>query len=156
MTLEASGIRRTRRALNNVVDFFDDDKPMRKVCEGIQERILDLTDQGKDYRGRKFEPYSEGYSKRTGKRRVDLRDTGTMLDSMKIKIRNPRHGQVRIPSRSHPRSRANTRMLANIHNTGTGKQPEREFMNITENWKRKLVKKYFDDPLLKIAKRARF
>jgi hypothetical protein len=46
-------------------------------------------------------------------------------------------------------------MLAQIHTTGTGKQPQREFMGISDNAIKKLTKKFYDDPILELAKRTR-
>jgi hypothetical protein len=119
---------------------------MELILEDVKEKVEDKTASGKDYRGHKFEPYSKAYAKRKKKKKVDLRVTGEMLDALRTRVINPKHGVVEIKGR-----RA---IIANIHTTGTGKQPLREFMAITKSGEVKIVKKRYDDPLLRILGRG--
>ncbi len=147
MTISINGLRETRAMLNKVERFLLSTKPMKLILKDVKERIEDRTAKGKDYKNRKFEPYSEAYAKRKKKTTVDLDDTGEMLDALKTRVISPKHGVVEIKGR-----RA---IIANIHTTGTGKMPERKFMAITKTGEAKIVKKRYDDPLLKILRRGK-
>ena len=145
MTITVRGIRESASIFRNVEAFLQSTRPMEGIVKDIEEGIEKKTRTGKDYRGRKFAPYSAQYKKRKKKAKVDLRDTGEMLDSMKSKVINPKHGVVEI--------RGKREIIAQIHTTGTGKQPQREFMNITKSALSKLVKKHYDDKIMRILGR---
>ncbi len=147
MTVKVTGLGETRAMLNRVERFLLSAKPMKLIVEDVKEVIERKTASGKDYRGHKFESYSEAYAKRKKKTKVDLNDSGEMLGALKTKVINPKHGRVFI--------RGNRAIIANIHTTGTGKQPERDFMNITKTGEAKIVKKRYDDPLLRILGRGK-
>ncbi len=147
MTVTINGLGETRAMLNKVERFLLSTKPMKLIVEDVKEVIERKTESGKDYRGHKFEPYSEAYAKRKKKTVVDLDDTGKMLRALKTKVINPKHGRVFI--------KGNRAIIANIHTTGTGKMPQREFMAITKSGEAKIVKKRYDDPLLKILRRGK-
>lgn len=157
MGVKVKGIDRARRELRDIEEFLKSKKPMQGIVEDIKEGILEKTAAGHDYRGRNFSPYSEAYKKRRAKQglstKPNLSATGAMLGALKTEVIDPGHGRVSIPGTPH--GEINADMLAQIHTTGTGKQPQREFMNITKNAKRVLAKKHYDDPLLAIVRRYR-
>ncbi len=57
---------------------------MREVGLRARELILRRTAAGTDAQGRPFTPYSEGYAKRKGTSRVDLKLSGAMLNAITI------------------------------------------------------------------------
>lgn len=69
---------------------------MRTIGRAAVEEILQQTEAGRDYQGRPFKPYSEGYAERKAKYRAgrmganigtgtpDLKVTGRMLNDMQI------------------------------------------------------------------------
>lgn len=150
-----TGAKETIAMFRDVEKFLKSKKPMGKICEAVKGRIEKRTASGKDFSGRKFALYSESYRKRKGTSSVDLRLSGKMLGSLETKVLNPSHGRVFVKPRSYPRTRAKTDMLANIHTTGTGKQPQREFMNITPTGLKGIVKEHYDDPIMKILGRVK-
>ncbi len=147
MSVSINGLGETRAMLNNVERFLLSTKPMKLIVRDVRDRIKERTASGKDYKNVTFEPYSKAYAKRKKKTVVDLDDTGKMLKALKTKVINPKHGRVFI--------KGNRAIIANIHTTGTGKQPEREFMNITKTAEAKIVKEHYDDPLLRILGRGK-
>lgn len=153
MSVKVIGIIETRGVLREIEEFLSSKKPMQEFCDGIKERILRLTAAGKDYKNRNFKPYCEQYAKRKRSEHVDLNLSGLMLESMRSQAESPLRGRVWIEGTPHGKIRSD--MLANIHTTGTGKQPRREFMNISQAGIKELTKKCFDDPLLELAKKAR-
>jgi len=153
MSVKVTGTIEIKNIFKAIDDFLGSKKPMEDFCEGIKERILKKTAQGEDYKSRRFKPYSEAYAKRKGTRHVNLKVTGKMLNAIKSEAISPTQGRVWVEGESHGRIRCD--MLAQIHTTGTGKQPQREFMNISQTGVKELVKKYFDDPLLELAREAR-
>ena len=155
MTVEIKGV-------DELVDVFDDieallksPKPMQKIVTDVKELIQTKTEKGLDYMGRKFEPYSAAYAKKKGTSRANLKDTGTMLDAIKTEVLTPQHGRISVRPATYPGKKAKADMLAQIHTTGTGKQPQRDFFNITKSATEKIVKKHYDDPILKLAQKAR-
>lgn len=156
MAIEVRGIRENGLLFRAIEDFLTSRKPMEKIVKAIADTIDDRTSKGKDYLNRKFEPYSEAYKKRKGSSQVDLRLSGKMLDAMKTKVISAKEGKVYIEARSYGgKTKAKTDMIAQIHTTGTGKQPRREFMNISKSMERKIIKEHYDDPLLVFARRFR-
>lgn len=147
MSISINGLRETRAMLNNVERFLRSTKPMKAITEDVKERVEERTAKGRDYKNRKFKPYSLAYAKKKKKTLVNLKDSGEMLGALRTQVINPKHGRVLIKGR-----RA---IIANIHTTGTGKQPERDFMNITKTGEAKIVKEHYDDPLLKILRRGK-
>ena len=137
------------RTFRNIEKFLQSKKPMTAIAKEVKETILKKTEKGHDYMGRRFEPYSEAYAKRKKKKTVNLKDSGKMLKAITTKVVTPSHGRVYIKFAGSP----NRQIIANIHNTGTGKMPEREFMNLSDSAIKKLAKKHYDDPIMKILGR---
>jgi len=146
--ISVSGITETLRKLREVENLLNSPEPMSHIVADVREAILDKTSRGLDYMGRRFTPYSKAYARRKGSKNVDLRASGEMMDSIKATVVSPQRGEVVVTS-------AGRQVIANIHNTGTGKQPRREFMNMSNSAVRALVKKHIDDKVLEIAKRLR-
>ncbi|MCK5127912.1 MAG: hypothetical protein KAR42_16765 [candidate division Zixibacteria bacterium] len=155
MTLEITGIDEVRWQLRRVNQLLDSNKPMENICKDVEERILKRTDAGRDYKNMSFAPYSTKYAKKkgVGTGSVNLRLTGTMLGAIETKVFNPNHGQVLITSRAMAGTSAKSDMIAQIHTTGTGKQPKREFMNITKTALQESVNKHYDDEIMRILGR---
>lgn len=154
MSVKVTGVVACRTQLQAIEDFLNSPKPMRGIVDDIRAGIEEKTAAGHDYRGRNFEAYSDAYkSKRSKaglKTKPDLRVTGTMLDSIKAEVIDPKHGRVSVPPVSD--GKINADMLAQIHNTGTGKQPQREFMNVTPSAVQKMTKEHYDDFILEIVR----
>lgn len=155
MTIKITGVEEMRRQLREINHFLDSNEPMKNVCKDVKKRILERTDHGRDYKNLKFYPYSTKYAKRKGVGRssVDLKLTGTMLGAIETKVINPKHGQVLVMSKAMAGTVAKSDMIAQIHTTGTGKQPRREFMNITNTALQEFVKKHYDDEIMRILRR---
>jgi hypothetical protein len=153
MSIKVTGTIEVQNVFRSIDEFLGSKEPMEKFCEGIKERILQKTAEGKDYKSRKFKAYSKAYAKRKGTTHVDLKVTGKMLGALKSKATSPTQGRVWIEGESHGRICCD--MLAQIHTTGTGKQPQREFMNISQTGVKELTKKHFNDPLLELARATR-
>lgn len=156
MTINVTGIEEVRSQLRRINQLLNSNEPMKRICKAVEERILKRTDSGRDYRNMKFAPYSMKYAKkkRVGRGDVDLRLTGTMLGALESKVLNPRHGQVLITSRAMAGTAAKSDMIAQIHTTGTGKQPQREFMNITDKALQEFVNEHYDDKIMRILGRG--
>lgn len=146
--IRVTGITETLRKLSEVEAILNSPEPMGKIVADVREAILDKTSRGLDYMGRRFAPYSKAYAKRKKQSKVDLKLSGETLDSIQATVINPGRGEVAVTSPGR-------QVIANIHNTGTGKQPKREFMNMSKSAVRALVKKYIDDEILKIARQLR-
>lgn len=155
MTVKIKGFRTTRKMLKDVELFLKSKEPMKNITEAVVEVIQDKTAKAKDYKNIGFEPYSPAYAKKKKTTHVDLRLSGTMLDSMKTKVISANHGRVFIKPAGYPKTKAKADMIANIHTTGTGKQPQREFMNISKSALAKINRKYYDNPIMKILKRRK-
>lgn len=153
MTIE--GIDEVRRQLRQINQLLDSNRPMENICKDVKKRILERTDSGRDYKNLKFAPYSEKYAKRkrVGRSSVDLKLTGTMLGAIETRVINPKHGQVLITSRAMAGTSAKSDMIAQIHTTGTGRQPKREFMNITKTALQEFVNEHYDDEIMSILGR---
>lgn len=154
MTIE--GIDEVRRQLREIDHFLGSNKPMKNICKDVEKRILKRTDSGRDYKNLKFAPYSEKYAKRkrVGRSSVDLKLTGTMLRAIETRVINPRHGQILITSQAMAGTIAKSDMIAQIHTTGTGKQPKREFMNVTKTALQEFVNEHYDDEIKRILGRG--
>lgn len=156
-TIVITGIPHAMREFQDIERFLKSKTPMRGITNDIKDGIIEKTDAGHDYRGRNFKPYSVPYKKRRAKAglptKPDLRVTGDMLGSIKAEAIDATHGRVEVAAKPHEGLMAD--MLAQVHNTGSGKQPQREFMNITDNALKTLQKKHYDDPLLEIVRRYR-
>jgi hypothetical protein len=145
--LNIKGITETMRMLKSVEAFLNDPQPMQNIVDDVKDKITERTDRGLDYRGYSFHPYSKSYAKKKGKKKVDLRDTGQMMNSIGAEVINPHHGKVWV--KSHV-------LIAQLHNKGgkdPGRPPVREFMNMTKTAILKLQKQYIDDPLMKLMGR---
>ena len=146
--VKITGLTEALRQLKAVEDFLNDPQPMQDTVDDVKDLIMERTADGKDFMGRNFAPYSKAYAKRKGKTKVDLRDTGEMLNSIKTKVDNPQHGQIFV---SGGRSK-----IAAYHNEGAflkARLPQRRFLDISRAQLLKIVKKNFDDVLMKILGR---
>ena len=159
MSIKITGVAGVKRQFAAIEEFLASTKPMEGIVADIKTIILIKTSSGLDYMGRGFKPYSKAYAERkkgmTATGRPNLKLSGTMLDAFKTEVIDARHGAVFVAPVSEPRSNAQSDMLAQIHTTGTGKQPQREFMGISDNAVKKLTKKHYDDPIGVLAKAAR-
>jgi phage gpG-like protein len=147
ITLNIKGLADTMKMLKSVEEFLKSPKPMEGVVGEVKQIVLDKTGRGLDYMGRRFKPYSKAYAKKKGKTRVDLRDTGDMLDSIKAEVITPNHGQVKVTRHE---------LIAQFHNLGgpkSGRPPERRFMDLAKSAVLNLAKKYFDEPIQKLLGR---
>lgn len=154
MSVQVRGVIEARAKFQKIEAFLASPVPMRGIVKDMKEKILTDTARGHDYRGRNFEPYSAAYAKKKGTKRPNLYLSGRMLGAIRAEVVDPRHGAVFVASESESGG-ASTAMLAQIHTTGTGKQPQREFVNITPNALKVFVKKHYDDPILVLAREAR-
>jgi hypothetical protein len=159
MSVKITGVAEVKQKFAAIEAFLASTKPMEGIVADIKDIILIKTSSGLDYMGRGFKPYSKAYAERkkgmTATGRPNLKLSGTMLDALKTEVIDARHGAVFVASVGEPGSNAQSDMLAQIHTTGTGKQPQREFMAISDNAVKKLAKKYYDDPILELAKGLR-
>jgi len=155
MTVKLKGFRTTKRMLHDVEAFLRSTKPMEGIVEDVAEEIQKKTARAADYKNKPFEPYSPDYAKKKKTTHVDLRLSGRMLSSMRTKVINANHGRVFIKPAGYPKTRAKTDMVANIHTTGTGKQPQREFLNISKSAMAKIHRKNYDNPIMKILGRRK-
>ena len=159
MSVKITGIAAVKHQFAAIEGFLASTKPMEGIVADIKTLILVKTASGLDYMGRSFMPYSKAYKKKktgmTATGRPNLKLSGTMLDAIKTEVKDARHGAVFVASVGEPKGRANSDMLAQIHTTGTGKQPTREFMNLASSAVKKLTKKHYDDPIGALAKAAR-
>ena len=159
MSVKIAGIAEVKRQFAGIEAFLASTKPMESIVADIKTLILVKTASGLDYMGRSFKPYSTAYKKKKGGMtatgRPNLKVTGTMLDAIKTEVKNPRHGAVFVSSVGESGGGINADMLAQIHTTGTGKQPRREFMNLAPSAVKKLTKKHYDDPILELVKATR-
>jgi hypothetical protein len=153
MSVEIRGVTDAIAPFKNIESFLSSKKPMQGFCDGVRERILEKTAKGEDYKSRKFKPYSKAYAKRKGSKHVNLKVTGKMLDAIKSQAISPERGKIWVQPRSH--GKLNADMLAQIHSTGTGKQPQREFMNVSDRGISELIKKHYNDPIKELARGAR-
>lgn len=153
-TITIQGVNGAIACLEEVQALINSPKPMEGVLSDVHARILALTAAGKNYMSRNFNPYSKAYAKKKGTSKPDLRVSGTMLDSIKTKVVSPDHGQVYVEPNAEPSGKINADLLDQIHNTGTGRQPEREFMNISEAQLRQSVKRHYDDKVLEIVRQS--
>ena len=153
-SVSITGVREAIGELAEVRALLSSSKPMQGIVDGIVEEIKRRTATGKDYMGRNFKPYSKEYAKKKGKTRPDLRISGTMLDSIKAEVHTPQHGKVIVQPNPEPDGKILADQLAQIHNDGEGKQPQREFMNVNETVMNGLVKKNYDDPILTIVRKS--
>lgn len=153
MTIE--GIEEVRRQLREINHLLSSNEPMKNICKDVKKRILERTERGRDYKNLKFVPYSRKYAKRKGvsKGSVNLKLTGTMLGAIETRVINPHHGQVLVMSKAMAGTIAKSNMIAQIHTTGTGRQPRREFMNITKTALQEFLEKHYDDEIKRILGR---
>ena len=139
-----SGVQETKAQLNAIIAFLESTEPMQKICEEVKERILKRTKASRDYRNRKFAPYSTKYAKRKGSTKVNLRVSGEMLDSMKARAISARRGVVELLAKE---------LIANIHTQGIGKQPQRDFFDITKTALQEFVNEHYDKEIMRILGR---
>lgn len=158
MTVKITGLAEAKQTFQKIEEFLASPKPMQGIVDDIAKEIKIKTARGLDYMGRGFKPYSKRYAERkrgmTATGRPNLKLSGTMMDAIRTEVVDPRHGVVEVAPAAEP-GRANASMLAQIHTTGTGKQPRREFINIAPAAVQRLTKKHYDDPILELARARR-
>ena len=98
------------------------------------DRILERTLSGKDVNDNRFAPYSNEYAKRKGGA-VDLYVSGDMLRSLDYSAAG---SQVIITCSSE---------IAQYHEEGTSKMPQRQFMGLSERDVKDMMEKIFVEPL---------
>lgn len=144
MGVKATGVKELQAQIRAVLAHLESETPMLNICNDVKERVLERTAAGKDYRGRRFARYSPKYAARKGSNKVDLRLSGDMMDSIKVKVISPQRGEIRITAHE---------LIANIHTQGIGKQPQRDFMDIPDSALQKFVNKHHDDEIMRILGR---
>ena len=97
--------------------------------------------QGKDVNGSDFPAYTPGYSGAHGKTTVNLVDTGTMLNAMTQKVLNNTTAMIYFLNITE-RNGELVQNIAKWHNTGAGKQPQREFFGLNDFDFKEIAKKY--------------
>jgi hypothetical protein len=158
MSIKITGVAEVKRQFAAIEAFLASTKPMEGIVADIKDIVLIKTASGVDYMGRGFKPYSKKYAEKkkgmTATGRPNLKLSGTMLGALKTEVKDARHGAVFVASVGE-KGGANSDMLAQIHTTGTGKQPQREFMNLAPSAIKVLTKKHYGDPIGELAKAAR-
>ena len=144
MGINISGVEETKAQIRAVINHLESLGPMKRICEDVKKRVLKRTAASRDYKNLKFAPYSAKYAKRKKSTKVNLRLTGEMLNSMKARAISARRGVVELTAKE---------LIANIHTQGIGKQPQRDFMDITKTALQEFVKKHHDDEIMRILGR---
>lgn len=144
MGINISGVQETKAQLRAILNHLESSEPMQKICEDVKGRILKRTAASRDFRNMKFAPYSAKYARKKGSTKVNLKLTGEMLNSMKARTINPRRGVVELTAKE---------LIANIHTQGIGKQPQRDFFDITPTALQEFVTKYHDNKIMEILRR---
>jgi hypothetical protein len=158
MSVKITGIAEAKRTFEEIEKFLASPKPMQGIVDDIAKEIKVKTARGVDYMGRSFKPYSKRYAEKkrgmTATGRPNLKLSGTMMGAIKTEVIDPRHGVVTVAPAAE-KGRANAQFLAQIHTLGTGKQPQREFVNIALAAVKRLTKKHYDDGILELARAVR-
>lgn len=151
------GVPEVLNGLEQLNKFFKSTKPMELLTQDVRQRIVDLTGRSLDFRGRRFAAYSAKYAKfkrkTTGSAKVNLRLSGTMMNSLSTEVSGPKRGRVFVGPTPEPGGRIGADWLAEIHSQGTGPHKQREFMNVTPNALKGFIKKRYDDPILNIVRK---
>lgn len=157
-SVEFKNIIPTKKVYQDVIKHLKSKGPMKGIVSDVKDEIKKKTKKGLDYRNKSFKPLTEIYKKRKSKlglgSKANLSFTGKMLGAMKTKVISAIHGRIQIIEQPYPRSRIDTRTLSNIHGRGTGRMPKREHMNINKSFEKKMLKKWFNSPILKILRRG--
>ena len=164
-SVEFKNIVPTRKVYQDIRKLMLSKKTITGVVKDVKVEIKKKTKGSKDYKNKPFEDLTAAYKKRKSKlglgSKANMKFTGKMLGAMKTKVVSAAHGKIFIAEQPYPRNpktgqkpRIDTRTLANVHNTGTGKMPKRTFMNVSESFMKKMLKKWWDKPILKILGRG--
>ena len=146
-SINISGLTNVTAILRDVSNFLSSTQPMQDCVDDCKDIIIEKTGMGVNFLHQKFAPYSPAYSKKKGKTKVDLRDTGTMLNSITAKAMSANHGKVFVGAHSD---------IAEYHNEGAymkARLPQRRFMDINDTQLAALTKKHWDDPIMKLLGR---
>ena len=134
-----SNAKSVQKSLNRFFNKFPSitRKGLARASFRLQAIIKELTSQGKDFRRRKFAPYSEAYLKRLeaeGKpQKVDLRYSNEMLDSLTGKVHSNRKATVFF-NRGEMRTRALFNQVLN--------EPKREFFGFDKRTERIIQREF--------------
>ena len=134
-----SNAKSVQKSLNKFFNKFPSitRKGLARASFRLQAIIKELTSQGKDFRRRKFAPYSDGYIKRLeaeGKpQKVDLRYSNEMLDSLTGKVHSNRKATVFF-NRGEMRTRALFNQVLN--------EPKREFFGFDKRTERIIQREF--------------
>ena len=134
-----SNAKSVQKSLNRFFNKFPSitRKGLARASFRLQSIIKELTQQEKDFRRRKFAPYSEAYLKRLeaeGKpQKVDLRYSNEMLDSLTGKVHSNRKATVFF-NRGEMRTRALFNQVLN--------EPKREFFGFDKRTERIIQREF--------------
>ena len=134
-----SNAKSVQKSLNRFFNKFPSitRKGLARASFRLQSIIKELTQQQKDFKRRKFAPYSESYLKRLeaeGKpQKVDLFYTGRMLGSITGKVKSNRKATIFF-NNAEMRQRALFNQVLN--------EPKREFFGFDRRTE-KIIKKEF-------------
>jgi len=106
---------------------------VKQAAQIVRKEILKDTGASKDINGRKFKKYSAGYAAKKGNAKVNLKDSGKMLSSLRVKrISNTKY-ELSFSSKKEG-------IKAAVHNRGIGKMPKRQFFGLSKKAKAKIGK----------------
>lgn len=99
------------------------------------DRILKRTRSGKDVNDNLFAPYSSAYRRKKGGT-VNLSNSGAMLESLGYQANSSIEATVTCSSE-----------IAQYHEDGTTKMPQRQFVGLSEKDKEDMIEEIFVRPL---------
>lgn len=122
-------------ALDSVGTFFKHSDQVAEIAGfSAADLLVSRTLSGKDVNDVPFAKYSEEYARRHGSH-VDLHVTGQMLGSITPR---PSKNSVEIVCESD---------VAQYHEQGTSKMPQRQFMGLSLTDREKLMEEAFMEPI---------
>ncbi len=113
----------------------------------IKENILQRTQTGKDLYGKTFKPYTLKYATKEGKTTVNLTNNNLMLSAMTQKAMSNDTAKIFFMRKESAR-------IAQIHNDGEGKMPQRRFFGVGTSDRAESIKIYKDLAKREMAKRG--
>ena len=122
-------------------------KAISKAGDQLRTIIKEKTIRGEKYTSGRFQGYSPGYSELKGKTIVDLKDSNTMLQSIKSRVVNNFKSQVYF----HDMGMA---QRAYWHQTGAGNLPERPFFGFNKKVEN-VIKRTFEKNIRSELKRMK-
>ena len=130
-----SNAKSVQKSLNRFFNKFPSitRKGLARASFRLQSIIKELTQQQKDFKRRKFAPYSESYLKRLEPQKVDLFYTGRMLGSITGKVKSNRKATIFF-NNAEMRQRALFNQVLN--------EPKREFFGFDKRTE-KIIQREF-------------